>query len=78
MTAILLRLIIYAAIAAFVWFGVRRLWRDMTAPFRGGTNPGQAPGPRPGPKVDERRTPEVIELKRGADGVYRPPGDEGR
>lgn len=70
MTAILLRLVIYAAIAAFVYFGVRRLWRDITGPFR-----ATPTAPRPAPKVDERRTPDVIELKRGADGVYRPPGE---
>ena len=71
MTAILLRLVIYAAIAAFVWFGVRRLWRDITAPFR--ARPDDTPGPSL--KVDARRSPDVIELKRGADGVYRPPGE---
>ena len=70
MTAILLRIVIYVAIAAFVWFGVRRLWRDFTAPFRGGQ---AAPGPAP--KVDQRKSPDVIELERGADGVYRPPGE---
>jgi hypothetical protein len=69
-TAILLRIIIYVAIAAFVWFGVRRLWRDLTAPFRTGPV-----APKPAPKVDQRKSPDVIELERGADGVYRPPGE---
>ena len=73
MTAILLRIIIYAAIIGFVYFTARRLWRDLSNQFRGPA------APRPAPKVNERQPPDVIELKRGDDGVYRPPGDrEGR
>jgi hypothetical protein len=73
MTAILLRIIIYVAIAAFVYFGAKRLWRDFTAPFR--SNEPAAPPPRgPSAKVDQKKSPDVIELERGADGVYRPPG----
>ncbi|HVX82275.1 MAG: hypothetical protein ACTHOR_12985 [Devosia sp.] len=74
MTAIILRVIIYAAIAAFIYYAAKRLWRDLGAAFRG---PGEVP-PRPSPKVNESRSPDVIELKRGADGVYRPPGDDRR
>ncbi|HVW91517.1 MAG TPA: hypothetical protein VHB74_02820 [Devosia sp.] len=71
MTAILIKVIIYAAIAGFIYFGVRRLWRDFTAPFR--AMQGQA-GPFPRrPDLNETARPDVIELKRGPDGVYRPP-----
>ena len=73
MTAIILRIVVYAAIIGFVYYGARRIWRDFQNQFR----PSAAP-PRP-PKVDERQTTDVIDLKRGSDGVYRSPGDrEGR
>jgi hypothetical protein len=68
MTAILLRIIIYAAIIAFVYFGVKRLWRDLTAQFRADDNAKRQRD------LKDRRRPDVIDLKRDADGVYRPPG----
>jgi hypothetical protein len=71
MTAILLRIIIYVAIFAFVYYGAKKIWRDLTGQFRADDqNKRQR-------DLKERQSPDVIELKRGADGVYRPPGDCG-
>jgi hypothetical protein len=69
MTAILLRIIIYVAIFAFVYFGAKRLWRDLTGQFRADDNAKRQRD------LKDRQRPDVIDLKRDADGVYRPPGD---
>ena len=71
MTAILLRIIIYVAIAAFVYFGARKIWRDLTGPFRGTMQP---PPVRPDARARQEQ-PQVIDLTRDDDGVYRPPGE---
>ena len=70
MTAILLRIIIYVAIAAFVYYTARKIWRDLSGPFRGPTPPPIRPDA--GAKQEQ---PQVIDLTRDADGVYRPPGE---
>ena len=72
MTAILLRIIIYAAIAGFVYFGVRRVWRDLTSQFRTDDKNKRSRD------LQERARPDVIDLKRDSDGVYRPPEDRDR
>lgn len=69
MTAILLRIIIYAAIFAFIYFGAKRLWRDLKNQFR---SDDQAKKER---VQQERQRPDVIDLKRDSDGVYRPPDE---
>jgi hypothetical protein len=69
MTAILLRIIIYVAIFAFIYFGAKRLWRDLTGQFRADDNAKRQRD------LKDRQRPDVIDLKRDADGVYRPPGD---
>jgi hypothetical protein len=70
MTAILLRIIIYVAIFAFIYFAARKLWRDLTAQFRADDNAKRQRN------LKERQRPDVIDLKRDADGVYRPPGEK--
>jgi hypothetical protein len=72
MSAIILRLIVFAAIAAFVYFGVKRLLADVKNYFRG------APPSPVRPDLRQAPPPEVIDLKRGSDGVYRPPTDRDR
>jgi hypothetical protein len=67
MTGILLRIIIYVAIFGFVYFGIRRVWRDLAAQFRGDDTAKRTRD------LKERARPDVIDLKRDADGVYRPP-----
>jgi hypothetical protein len=73
MTGIILKIIIFAAVAWFVVSGLRKLWRDLSKPFR-----NDAPPPGPAPNLKEQRGNNVIDLQRDADGVYRPPGDRDR
>jgi len=70
MSAILLRIIIYVAIAGFVYYGFRRIVRDFKNTFR---NDDKARHAR---DLNERQRPDVIDLKRDRDGIFRPPGDE--
>ena len=69
MTGILLKIIIFAVVAWFVYTNVRRLWRDLTGQFRADD---KAKKDR---VQQERQRPDVIDLKRDADGVYRPPDE---
>ena len=69
MTAILIRIIIYAAIIGFIYFGVRKIWRDWTAQFR------TVDKHRHERDLNERARPDVIDLKRDGDGIFRAPGD---
>lgn len=70
MTAILIRLIIYVVIFAAIYFGLRRIWRDWKGHFAG------LDRARHERDLRERARPDVIELKRDQDGVYRPgPGE---
>lgn len=73
MTGIILKIIIFAAIAWFVVSGLRKLWFDLSKPFRNAAAP-----PRPAPNLKEPRGPNVIDLERDTDGVYRPPGERDR
>lgn len=70
MSAILLRIIIYVAIAGFIYYGFRRIVRDFKNTFR---NDDKAKHAR---DLNERQRPDVIDLKRDRDGIFRPPGDE--
>lgn len=70
MSAILLRIIIYVAIAGFIYYGFRRIVRDFKNTFR---NDDKARHAR---DLNERQRPDVIDLKRDRDGIFRPPGDE--
>lgn len=70
MSAILLRLIIYVAIAALIYFGARRIIRDFKNQFRSHDKA------RRDRDLSERQRPDVIDLKRDRDGIFRPPGDQ--
>ena len=70
MSTILLRIIIYVAIAGFIYYGFRRIVRDFKNTFR---NDDKARHAR---DLNERQRPDVIDLKRDRDGIFRPPGDE--
>lgn len=65
MTAILLRVVIYAVIAGALYFGIRKIWRDWKSQFR---NLDEEQHKR---DLRERERPDVITLKRDGDGVYR-------
>lgn len=71
MSGTLLRILIFVAIFAAIAWGFRRIWRDWVKDFRAAD---QARHKR---DLEERKRPDVIELKRSDDGVYRPPGDGG-
>ena len=70
MSAILLRIIIYVAIAGFIYYGFRRIVSDFKNTFR---NDDKVRHER---DLNERQRPDVIDLKRDRDGIFRPPGDE--
>lgn len=75
MTAILLRVLIYAAIALVLYLGVRKIWRDWTRQFR--AEDEEARRLRRERDQRERQKPGIIDLKRDKDGTYRPNKDDG-
>ena len=82
MTGIIIKIVVFGLIFWFVASGVRRLIRDFSQPFR--NMAGQAPRPGSFGQNSTAQRPDVtqqqhgatvIDLKRGDDGVYRPPGE---
>ncbi|MBL8596534.1 MAG: hypothetical protein J0I48_03700 [Devosia sp.] len=72
MTAILLRILIMAVIFGAIALGVRRIWRDWQKQFKAEeTEVHQR-------DLEERKRPDVITLKRDADGTFRPPENDNR
>ncbi|MBU1176106.1 MAG: hypothetical protein KKH72_11945 [Alphaproteobacteria bacterium] len=65
MSYILLRIAIYALIAGALYFGVRRIFLDWKGRFR------EIDKAKRDRDLKERQRPDVIDLKRGEDGVYR-------
>jgi len=66
MTGILIRIILYAVIIAMIYLGVRKIVADWRTRFRQMDDEDRKRDRR------ERSRPDVIELKRDDDGVYRP------
>ena len=66
----LLRIVVLLIIFGAIFLGVRRIWRDWTGQARA------VDRARRERDLRERARPDVIELKRNNDGVYRP-GDDG-
>lgn len=64
-SAIILRLLLYAVLGVIVYLGVRKLWANMRGAL------GDAPPP---PRAEDKaeRPSGTIELERDKDGVYRP------
>ena len=69
MTAVLLRFVIFVVVIGAIYFGVRGIWRDWTRQFRADDQRVRQRD------LSERKRPDVIDLKRDGDGVYRPPGE---
>lgn len=69
MSAIFLRLLLFLVIAAAIFFGVRRIWRDWKGAFKA------VDKARRERDLAERKRPDVIDLKRNEDGVFRPRDD---
>ncbi len=65
MTGLALKLIVFLAVAAAIFFGLRRIWRDWRAQFRAEDRAARQRDLR------ERARPDVIQLKRSEDGVFR-------
>ena len=72
MTAIILRILLFAVIAAIMYWGVRKIWRDWTGQFRA---EDKAKHQR---DLKERARPDVITLERDKDGTFRPPDQDPR
>ena len=73
MTALALRVIIFAIIGIAIWLGVRKIWRDWTGQFK--ADDEEARRLRRERDLRERAQPGVIDLKRDQDGTFRP-GDK--
>lgn len=67
MTSLLIKLVIFLAIAAAIYLGVRRIWRDWRGEFR------RIDKARHERDLRERARPDVVTLRRDKDGRYRPP-----
>lgn len=76
MTAYLLRIIIFAVIGIAIYLGVRKIWRDWTGQFK--AEDEEARRLRRERDLREREQPGVIDLKRDADGTFRPGDDDKR
>lgn len=66
----LLRILLFTALAIFIYFGVRRIWKDWTGKFDADAQ--EAKRLRRERDLAERERPDVIDLKRGDDGTFRP------
>ena len=72
MTVVLLRVVLFVAIGLAIFVGARRIWRDWTKQFR---TEDQEVRQR---DLSERTRPDVITLKRDADGTFRKPDNDNR
>ena len=70
MTGILLRVLLFAVIFGAIYFGIRRIWRDWQKQFKA---EDKAVHDR---DLEERQRPDVITLKRDADGTFRKPDND--
>lgn len=70
----LLRVLLFVGLALLIYFGVRRIWKDWSNKF----NQDAEEAKRLARERDklERQRPDVIDLKRGDDGTYRPTGKD--
>lgn len=66
----LLRILLFVGLALMIYFGVRRIWKDWSGKF----NADAEEAKRIARERDlaERQRPDVIDLKRGDDGTFRP------
>ena len=66
----LLRILLFAGLAILIYFGIRRIWKDWSNKFNHDAEEAKRLA-RERDKL-ERQRPDVIDLKRGDDGTYRP------
>jgi hypothetical protein len=73
MSGLFIKLLLFVVLAGIVFFGVRRIWRDWKGQFR---KLDEAEHKRVRERdLAERARTDVITLKRGKDGTFRP-GDD--
>lgn len=65
-----LRIAVFVAIGLAIYFGLRRIWRDFTGAARAEDER------RRQRDLSERQRPDVIDLKRSDDGIFRPGEDD--
>ncbi len=76
MSALFLRVLVFAIIGIAIWLGVRKIWRDWTGQFK--AEDDEAKRLRRERDLRERAQPGVIDLKRDDDGTFRPGDDDKR
>lgn len=70
----LLRILLFVGLALLIYFGVRRIWKDWSTKFN--VDAEEAKRLARQRDLAERQRPDVIDLKRGDDGTYRPKGKD--
>ncbi|WIJ24562.1 hypothetical protein [Devosia sp. RR2S18] len=76
MSAMLLRVLIFAALALFIGLSVRKIWRDWQGQFKAEDEEKRRLERER--DLRERQRPDVIDLKRDEDGTFRPGDDDNR
>lgn len=66
MSAVLLRLLVYAIIIGAIYFGIRSIINDWKKKFKADDTATRERD------LKESKRPDVVELKRDKDGVFRP------
>lgn len=66
----LLRILLFLGLGLLIYFGIRRIWKDWSNKFNQDAEEARRIA-RERDKL-ERQRPDVIDLKRGDDGTYRP------
>lgn len=72
----LLRILLFTVLAIVIYLGVRRIWKDWAGKFD--ADAAEAKRLRRQRDLAERQRPDVIDLKRGDDGTFRPKDDDKR
>ena len=72
----LLRVLIFLALAIFIYLGVAKIWRDWTRQFK--SDDEESRRLRRERDAREREKPGIIDLKRDQDGRFRPEDDDKR
>ena len=65
MSTMMLKVLVFLVLAAAIFFGVRRIWRDWRNQFKALDKADRERDLR------ERARPDVVTLKRSQDGVFR-------
>lgn len=72
----LLRVLIFLALAIVIYLGIAKIWRDWTRQFK--SDDEEARRLRRERDQREREKPGIIDLKRDQDGRFRPDEDDKR